>query len=124
MLTAVDQLTKGTIAVMHQVALLQSEVSSLRKGGGRTMSWINQQQAAGRKATCGVQGKPRDNHSSQKGRPVRKRQKCYSAKSSEHAQHARCWGVLEGIARRACTDKCSWVLGHRAPRATKKLASI
>jgi hypothetical protein len=31
MLAAVDQLTKGTIAVMHQVALLQSEVSSLRK---------------------------------------------------------------------------------------------
>ena len=30
-LAAVDQLTKGTIAVMHQVALLQSEVSSLRK---------------------------------------------------------------------------------------------
>ena len=31
MLAAVDQLTKGTMAVMHQVALLQSEVSSLRK---------------------------------------------------------------------------------------------
>ena len=31
MLTAVDQLTKGTMAIMHQVALLQSEVSSLRK---------------------------------------------------------------------------------------------
>ena len=31
MLTAVDQLAKGTTAVMHQVALLQSEVSSLRK---------------------------------------------------------------------------------------------
>ena len=31
MLAAVDQLAKGTIAVMHQVALLQSEVSSLRK---------------------------------------------------------------------------------------------
>ena len=31
MLTAVDQLTKGTIAVIHQVALLQAEVSSLRK---------------------------------------------------------------------------------------------
>jgi len=31
MLTAVDQLTKGTIAVMHKVALLRSEVSSLRK---------------------------------------------------------------------------------------------
>jgi hypothetical protein len=31
MLTAVDQLTKGTMAVMHQVALLQAEVSSLRK---------------------------------------------------------------------------------------------
>ena len=31
MLAAVDQLTKGTTAVMHQVALLQSEVSSLRK---------------------------------------------------------------------------------------------
>jgi hypothetical protein len=31
MLAAVDQLTKGTIAVMHQVALLQAEVSSLRK---------------------------------------------------------------------------------------------
>jgi hypothetical protein len=26
-----DQLTKGTIAIMHQVALLQSEVSSLHK---------------------------------------------------------------------------------------------
>ncbi|EAQ86209.1 hypothetical protein CHGG_07462 [Chaetomium globosum CBS 148.51] len=31
MLAAVDQLTRGTTAVMHQVALLQSEVSSLRK---------------------------------------------------------------------------------------------
>jgi len=31
MLAAVDQLTKGTMAVMHQVALLQLEVSSLRK---------------------------------------------------------------------------------------------
>ena len=31
MLAAVDQLTKGTMAVMHQVALLQAEVSSLRK---------------------------------------------------------------------------------------------
>ena len=31
MLAAVDQLTKGTTAVMHQVALLRSEVSSLRK---------------------------------------------------------------------------------------------
>jgi hypothetical protein len=31
MLAAVDQLTKGTMAVMHQVALLWSEVSSLRK---------------------------------------------------------------------------------------------
>jgi len=31
MLAAVDQLAKGTMAVMHQVALLQSEVSSLRK---------------------------------------------------------------------------------------------
>ena len=31
MLAAVDQLTKGTVAVMHQVALLQAEVSSLRK---------------------------------------------------------------------------------------------
>jgi ABC-type phosphate transport system substrate-binding protein len=31
MLAAVDQLTKGTIAIMHQVALLQAEVSSLRK---------------------------------------------------------------------------------------------
>jgi len=30
-LTAVDQLAKGTIAVMHEVALLRSEVSSLRK---------------------------------------------------------------------------------------------
>ncbi|EAQ93003.1 hypothetical protein CHGG_01238 [Chaetomium globosum CBS 148.51] len=30
-LVAVDQLTKGATAVMHQVALLQSEVSSLRK---------------------------------------------------------------------------------------------
>ena len=31
MLATVDQLAKGTMAVMHQVALLQSEVSSLRK---------------------------------------------------------------------------------------------
>ena len=31
MLTAVDQLTRGTMAVMHEVALLRSEVSSLRK---------------------------------------------------------------------------------------------
>ena len=31
MLAAVDQLTKGTMAVMHEVALLQSEVSSLCK---------------------------------------------------------------------------------------------
>ena len=31
MLAAVDQLTKGTTAVMHQVALLRSEVSLLRK---------------------------------------------------------------------------------------------
>jgi FtsZ-binding cell division protein ZapB len=31
MLTAVDQLAKGTMAVMHQITLLQSEVSSLRK---------------------------------------------------------------------------------------------
>jgi hypothetical protein len=31
MLVAVDQLTKGTMAVMHEVALLRSEVSSLRK---------------------------------------------------------------------------------------------
>jgi len=31
MLAAIDQLTKGTIAVIHQVALLQAEVSSLRK---------------------------------------------------------------------------------------------
>ena len=31
MLAAVDQLAKGTMAVMHQVALLRSEVSSLRK---------------------------------------------------------------------------------------------
>ena len=31
MLAAIDQLTKGTIAMMHQVALLQAEVSSLRK---------------------------------------------------------------------------------------------
>jgi len=31
MLTAVDQLAKGTMAVMHEVALLRSEVSSLRK---------------------------------------------------------------------------------------------
>lgn len=31
MLAAVDQLTKGTTAIMHEVALLRSEVSSLRK---------------------------------------------------------------------------------------------
>jgi hypothetical protein len=31
MLAAVDQLTKGTMAVMHEVSLLRSEVSSLRK---------------------------------------------------------------------------------------------
>ena len=31
MLTAVDQLTRGTMAAMHEVALLRSEVSSLRK---------------------------------------------------------------------------------------------
>jgi hypothetical protein len=31
MLVTVDQLTKGTMAVMHEVALLRSEVSSLRK---------------------------------------------------------------------------------------------
>ena len=31
MLTAVDQLTKGTMAVMHQVALLRSENAALRK---------------------------------------------------------------------------------------------
>ena len=31
MLAAVDQLAKGTMAVMHEVALLRSEVSSLRK---------------------------------------------------------------------------------------------
>ena len=31
MLAAVDQLTKGTMAMMHQVALLQAEVSSLHK---------------------------------------------------------------------------------------------
>ena len=31
MLAAVDQLTKGTIAVMHQVALLETEVASLCK---------------------------------------------------------------------------------------------
>ncbi len=31
MLAAVDQLTKGTMAMMHEVALLRSEVSSLRK---------------------------------------------------------------------------------------------
>ena len=31
MLAAVDQLTKGTMAVMHEVALLRSEVSSLHK---------------------------------------------------------------------------------------------
>ena len=31
MLAAVDQLTKGTMAVMHQVALLRSENAALRK---------------------------------------------------------------------------------------------
>ena len=31
MLTAVDQLAKGTMAVMHEVALLRTEVSTLRK---------------------------------------------------------------------------------------------
>jgi len=31
MLAAVDQLTKGTMAVMYEVALLRSEVSSLHK---------------------------------------------------------------------------------------------
>ena len=31
MLAAVDQLTKGTMAVMYEVALLRSEVSSLCK---------------------------------------------------------------------------------------------
>lgn len=31
MLAAVDQLTKGTMAIMHRVAILESEVSSLRK---------------------------------------------------------------------------------------------
>jgi hypothetical protein len=31
MLVAIDQLTKGTMAVMYEVALLRSEVSSLRK---------------------------------------------------------------------------------------------
>ena len=31
MLTAVDQLTKGTIAMIHQVALLRSENAALRK---------------------------------------------------------------------------------------------
>ena len=31
MLAAVDQLTKGTMAVMHQVALLRSENATLRK---------------------------------------------------------------------------------------------
>ena len=31
MLAAVDQLTKGTTAMMHQVALLRTEISSLRK---------------------------------------------------------------------------------------------
>jgi hypothetical protein len=31
MLATMDQLTKGTMAIMHQVALLQSEVSSLCK---------------------------------------------------------------------------------------------
>ena len=30
-LVAIDQLTKGTIAIMYEVALLRSEVSSLRK---------------------------------------------------------------------------------------------
>ncbi len=31
MLAAVDQLAKGTIAAMHRVAILESEVSALRK---------------------------------------------------------------------------------------------
>ena len=31
MVAAINQLTKGIMAVMHQVALLQSEVSTLRK---------------------------------------------------------------------------------------------
>ena len=31
MLTAVDRLTKGTMAVMHEVALLRTEISALRK---------------------------------------------------------------------------------------------
>ena len=31
MLDAIDQFTKGTTAIMHQVALLRTEVSSLRK---------------------------------------------------------------------------------------------
>ena len=31
MLTTVDQFTKGIVAIMHRVALLESEVSSLRK---------------------------------------------------------------------------------------------
>ena len=31
MLTAVDRLTKGTMAVMHEVALLRTEVLVLRK---------------------------------------------------------------------------------------------
>ena len=31
MLATIDQLTKGTIAIMHEVAVLQSEVTSLRK---------------------------------------------------------------------------------------------
>ena len=31
MLAAVDQLTKGTMAMMHQVALLRAENASLRK---------------------------------------------------------------------------------------------
>ena len=31
MLAAVDQLTKGTIAIMYQVALLRAENASLRK---------------------------------------------------------------------------------------------
>jgi len=31
MLTTIDQLAKGIMAVMHEVALLWSEVSSLRK---------------------------------------------------------------------------------------------
>jgi len=31
MLTAVDRLAKGTIAVMHEMAFLRTEVSALRK---------------------------------------------------------------------------------------------